>query len=321
VGGLFVAFALAEKLKIPLLQAYVFPFTPTREFPAALMPNAVNHFGGAVNRLSHQLFRQMMWQGARGADQLMRQNVLNLPTLPLFGPYHHPHFQQLPTLYGFSPSVISQPADWHNAKVTGYWFLDAASDWTPPQALIDFLDKGSPPIYIGFGSMGSRKPEETANLVLQALGQTRQRAILLSGWGGMHPETLPDSVYLVDSVPHAWLLPKVAAVVHHGGAGTTAAGLRAGVPSVVIPFFGDQPFWGERVAELGVGPRPIPRKQLSVERLANAIQTVVTNQDMRQRAMTLGKKIQAEKGIANAAAVINQIEKHGLSKQQQGKQH
>jgi sterol 3beta-glucosyltransferase len=315
VGGLFVALALAEKLNIPLLQAYVFPFTVTRDFPAALVPKSVAQFGGGANRLSHQLFRQIMWQGSRVADKLVRQNVLNLPAAPFFGPYNGPRFQQLPALYGFSPSVIPQPSDWRNAKVTGYWFLDTSSDWVPPKALTDFLHTGSPPVNIGFGSMGSRKPEETANLVLEALEKSKQRAILLSGWSGMRRENMPDSVFLLDSVPHSWLFPRVAAVVHHGGAGTTAAGLRAGVPSIVIPFFGDQPFWGERVAALGVGPKPIPRKKLTAEKLASAIQTAVTNQEMRQRAATLGKKIQAENGITNAVAVINKIAKHGVADQ------
>jgi sterol 3beta-glucosyltransferase len=315
VGGLFVAYALAEKLNIPLLQAYVFPFTPTKDFPAALVPKSVAQFGGGANRLSHQMFRQIMWQSSRAADTLVRKNILDLPPAPFMGPYSSPRFQQLPVLYGFSPSVLPQPSDWQNAKVTGYWFLDAANDWTPPKALTNFLQKGSPPVYIGFGSMGSRKPEETANLVLQALEQSKQRAILLSGWSGMRKENMPDSVFLVDSVPHSWLFPKVAAVVHHGGAGTTAAGLRAGVPSIVIPFFGDQPFWGERVATLGVGPKPIPRKQLTAEKLVSVIQTAVTDQEMRQCAAALGKKIQAENGIANAVAVINQIAKHGVADQ------
>jgi sterol 3beta-glucosyltransferase len=310
VGGLFVALALAEKLTIPLLQAYVFPFTPTKEFPTPLVPKSVGNFGGGANRLSHQLFRQIMWQGSRAADKLVRQNVLGLPPAPFFGPYNNPRMQQFPPLYGFSPSVISQPADWQNAKVTGYWFLEPATDWTPPPALTEFLQNGSPPVYIGFGSMGNRDPEATAKLVLKALEQTKQRAILLSGWSGMKSENMPTSVFLVDSVPHSWLFPKVAAVIHHGGAGTTAAGLRAGISSVVIPFFGDQPFWGERVATLGVGPQPIPRKKLTTENLASAIQEVVTNKVMRQRAAELGKKIQAENGMANAVAVINQIGKH-----------
>ena len=155
--------------------------------------------------------------------------------------------------------MIAKPSDWQNTFVTGYWFLDAAPDWAPSPALENFLQAGSPPVYIGFGSMGNRNPEETADLVLQALDKTGQRAILSAGWSGMRTEKLPSNAFLVNSVPHAWLFPQVAAVIHHGGAGTTAAGLWAGVPTVIIPFFGDQGFWGQRVAVLGVGTAPIPR--------------------------------------------------------------
>ena len=113
---------------------------------------------------------------------------------------------------------------------------------------------------------------------------------------------------MIDSIPHSWLFPRVSAVIHHGGASTTAAGLKAGVPSVIIPFFGDQPFWGQRIADLGVGTKPIPRKKLTAERLANAIQEVVTNEDMRQRAAKLGKQIQTENGIESAVEIFNKLE-------------
>jgi UDP:flavonoid glycosyltransferase YjiC (YdhE family) len=134
-----------------------------------------------------------------------------------------------------------------------------------------------------------------------------QRAILLSGWGGLRPEDLPDSVLVLDSVPHTWLFPRVAAVVHHGGAGTTAAGLRAGVPTIIIPFFGDQPFWGARIAELGVGPRPVPRKRLTAERLAQAIRDTVASEEMRQRASKLGESIRSEDGVATAVEIIQGV--------------
>jgi sterol 3beta-glucosyltransferase len=311
VGGQNVARALSEKLQIPLLHAYIFPFTPTNAFPAVLFPESMSKLGGAVNRLSHHLMRQIMWQGFRKADRLAREQVFDLPAAPFFGSDNLPQFQQYLTLYGFSPSVIPKPADWHNTEVTGYWFLDASADWVPPADLIAFLQAGPPPVYIGFGSMGSRKPEETADLVLQAIARTGQRAILLSGWGGLSKADLPETVFMVESVPHSWLFSQVAAVVHHGGAGTTAAGLRAGVPSIVIPFFGDQPFWGQRVANLGVGPEPIPRKQLTVERLTQAIRTAVTDRGTIRRAADLGAKIQAEDGIAKAVAIVGDIKKRG----------
>jgi UDP:flavonoid glycosyltransferase YjiC (YdhE family) len=211
-------------------------------------------------------------------------------------------------VYGFSPSVIPKPADWgKNIQVTGYWFLDSESDWTPPTTLETFLQNGSPPLYIGFGSMTNRKPEETTDLVIQALAHTRQRAIIASGWSGMSKANLPDTVFMVESIPHAWLFPRVAAVVHHGGAGTTAAGLRAGIPSIITPFFGDQPFWGQRVADLGVGTQPIPRKKLTVDLLAQAIQTVVTDQPMRQRAAELGTHIRAEDGIGRVIEIVGKL--------------
>jgi sterol 3beta-glucosyltransferase len=304
VGGLYLAISLAEKLRIPFLQAYIFPFTPTKAFPAILLPQSISKLGGTVNRLSHHLFRQIMWQGFQKADRLARQQVLNLPPAPFFGSYNSPILREYPTLYGFSSSVIPQPADWHDTQVTGYWFLDEAADWTPPATLTKFLDSGAPPVYIGFGSMGSRKPAETADLVLAALARTGQRAILQSGWGGLMKTNLPEHVLMVDSISHSWLFPRVAAVVHHGGAGTTAAGLRAGVPSIVIPFFGDQLFWGQRVAKLGVGTAPIPRKKLTVELLAQAIHRAVTDPVMRQRAANLGAKIQVEDGIAHAVRTI-----------------
>ena len=307
VGGLYLALSFAEKLDIPLLQAFVFPFTPTKTFPGILFPQSIDRFGGTVNWLSHQALRQIIWQGSRSGDAAARKQVLNLPTSPFFGPHQSPYLNRLPTLYGFSPAVIVKPSDWQNAHVTGYWFLDAASDWTPPPDLENFLQAGSPPVYIGFGSMGNRDPEETANLVLQALEKTGQRAILSAGWSGMRTENLPNTAFLIKSVPHAWLFPRVAAVVHHGGAGTTAAGLRAGVPTIIIPFFGDQGFWGQRVADLGVGTAPIPRKQLTAERLAQAIQTAVSDRVMRERAAKLGEKIRSEDGVANAVTIIQKL--------------
>lgn len=308
MGGIFLGIALAEKLKIAFLQAYLVPFTPTKAFPSVLLPASFSKLGGAFNHLSHHLTRQIIWQGFRAADQAMRQEVLGLPTAGLGGPYQSPSLNHTPILYGFSPSVIPKPVDWgENIHVTGYWFLDSAADWSPPADLTTFLEAGSPPIYIGFGSMVSRKPEETATLVLQAVAKSGQRAILLSGWGGLSKTDLPDTVFMVDSIPHSWLFRHVAAVVHHGGAGTTAAALRAGIPSTIIPFFADQPFWGQRIAALGVGSAPIPRKQLTVDRLAQAIEQLLTDPSMRQQAAQLGNKIQAEDGIAAAVEVVSTL--------------
>jgi sterol 3beta-glucosyltransferase len=306
IGGLNVAVALAEKLQIPILPAFLFPFTPTRAFPGILLPPSLPKLGGTFNWISHLLVQQALWQGFRKADSRSRSQVLNLPAASFWGPYKSPILKRYPTIYGFSPSVIAKPADWQNTEIVGDWFLEAI-DWTPPSELVTFLENGPPPVYIGFGSMGIQDPEATAELILQAIDRTGQRAILQSGWGGLSKADLPDHVFLVNSVPHNWLFPRMAAIVHHGGAGTTAASLRAGVPTIVVPFFGDQPFWGQRVADLGVGTAPIPRKKLTAENLAHAMDRTVTDPNMRQRARELGQKIRTEDGVGSFVAIVNRI--------------
>lgn len=306
VGGFGGVFSIAQALKIPLIQAYVFPFTPTNTFPGPLFPHLP--FGAVLNRPSFHMTRQMLWQSSRVADVATRQ-VLGLPKGSLWGPFHW--LKAVPALYGYSQHVLPRPRDWPaDHHVTGYWFLDAPDDWSPPPDLVDFLDAGDPPIYIGFGSMGGRSPEEAGAAALDALRRSGQRGVLAAGWGGLKAQNLPDNVYLISSIPHAWLFPRMAAVVHHGGAGTTAAGLRAGVPSVIIPFMGDQPFWGRRVVDLGVGPAPIPRKKLTGQRLAGAITEAVSSTAMRQRASELGQKIRAEDGIANAVRLVHHFMQH-----------
>lgn len=313
IGGLFVGLALAEKLDIAFIQAHVTPFTPTADFPGALAPSSLPRLGGAINRLSHHLTRQMMWQPFRSADASMRQQVLGLAPPSFWGPFGDDRLRRSPTLYGFSPAVIPKPADWgEDVHVTGYWVLEAEADWNPPAKLVNFLEQGPPPVFIGFGSMAQRKPQETTDIILQALAQTKQRGVIQSGWAGLRRGEVsspvsspgPADVIVIDSIPHTWLFPRMAAVVHHGGAGTTAAGLRAGVPSVVIPFFGDQPFWGRRVQELGIGPAPIPRSRLTAERLAQAIGAATSDQTMRKRSAEIGATIQSEDGIGRAVSII-----------------
>ncbi|HEY1012134.1 MAG TPA: glycosyltransferase, partial [Herpetosiphonaceae bacterium] len=266
MGGLGGGFAIARQRGIPILQAYLFPFAPTSQFASPLAPRL--SLGGPLNRLSFSATRQLFWQTSKLPDQLIRRQ-LGMVRGPFGGPFRE--LDRLPALYGYSPAVLPRPADWpERFRVAGYWFLDEPAGWAPPPALEAFLDAGEPPVYIGFGSMGSRDPREAGRIALEALALTGQRGILAAGWGGLTLDDLPDNVHLISSIYHSWLFPRMRAVVHHGGAGTTAAGLRAGAPSVIVPFMGDQPFWGRRVADLGAGPAPIPRKQLTAERLAAA---------------------------------------------------
>ncbi len=189
--------------------------------------------------------------------------------------------------------------------MTGYWFLDSPANWQPPQELVDFLKAGSPPVYIGFGSMSDSNPEALTKLVLDALAESGQRGVLIKGWGALSNADLPDHVFQIDSVPHDWLFPQMAAVVHHGGAGTTSAGLRAGVPSIIIPFAVDQPFWGQRVANLGVGTQPILRQELTAEKLTAAIKIATSDEAMKEKARILGQKISAENGVKQAVEIIH----------------
>jgi sterol 3beta-glucosyltransferase len=307
LGGLFVGLALSEKLNIPFVPAYLYPFTPTREFPTVLLPSPQMRLPAWANRLSHRMGQQMMWQTFRAADKKARRQVLGIEPMSFWGPFASLEQDNRTILCGYSKHVIPIPKDWGNTiHVTGYWFLEPSTGWEPPADLVWFLKFGPPPIYIGFGSMVNRKPEETTDLVLQALARTGQRGVLSSGWGGLKKEDLPETVFMIGSVPHSWLFPQMAAVVHHGGVGTTAAGLRAGIPAIVTPYFGDQPFWGQRVYELGVGPKPIPRQRITVDRLAESIRCAVSNTAMREKAARLGELIRAEKGIARAIEVIEQ---------------
>jgi sterol 3beta-glucosyltransferase len=211
----------------------------------------------------------------------------------------------VPMLYAYSEHVIPRPADWgEESIVTGYWFLDKPGDWQPDSALVRFLQEGPPPVYVGFGSMFMNGGHEKTKVVLEALRLAGQRAILVTGWGALSTGESREHVLYADSIPHDWLFPQVAAVVHHGGAGTTGAALRAGKPSVICPFVGDQPFWGRRMAALSVGPSPIPQRELTAERLAEAIKRAVTDRAMHGRAAALGEKIRAEDGVRRAVDYI-----------------
>jgi UDP:flavonoid glycosyltransferase YjiC (YdhE family) len=307
LGGLFSGLAVSEKLGIPCIPAYYYPLTPTGEYRNAMAPLPDRKLPAWVNRLSHRAVQQMIWQNFRAADNKARREVLQMAPAPFWGPYNALQAPEQTVLYGYSPHVIPSPQDWGpNIHVTGYWFLEPPAGWEPPADLVDFLHAGPPPVYVGFGSMINSRPEETAEMVVQALARAGQRGVLSAGWGGLKAADLPKSVFMIGSVPFDWLFPRTAAVVHHGGAGTTSMGLRAGIPSIITPFMGDQPFWGKRVYELGVGPKPIPRKQLSVDRLAESIRIAVSDGAMQARAARLGEHIRAENGVARAVAVIEQ---------------
>jgi UDP:flavonoid glycosyltransferase YjiC (YdhE family) len=303
--GVFSAFgkSISEALSIPLIHIEPTPLLPTRAFPAPSWPVQRN-LGGWHNYFSGLAMLEVIWQWHRPFVNEFRAG-LGLPG------YSFAKFVQTlrttPMLSAYSSAIIPHPEDWSDSvHVTGYLFLDAQPDWQPSKELAAFLEAGDPPVCIGFGSMSGRKAQALAGIILEAIGSSGQRGLLLTGWGGLQVDRAPENVFVLESAPHSWLFPRMAAVVHHGGAGTTAEGLRAGVPNVIVPFIFDQYFWGARVKALGLGPEPIPQKKLTAERLAQAIRAAVTDPAMRRRAQACGLAIRAEDGSGNALKVIRQ---------------
>lgn len=302
-AAIFSAPHVAEKLGIPAIPTALQPFMhPTDLYPAVGLPAL--SLGGWYNRLTYKFVDDLTWTFTRSRINRWRAETLDLPPAEQ-SPIKTVRQSGLPVLYGFSPAVLPRPAEWDaSVHITGYWVLPAPAGWTPPPALVDFLNAGLPPVYIGFGSMASTDAAHTAQLVLEAVKSSGVRAVLASGWGGLAPDAVPDDVLLIDSAPHDWLFPHCVAVVHHGGAGTTASGLRAGIPSIIVPFRADQPFWGARVHGLGVGPQPIPQRQLTAVALAAALREATQETTMREKAAALGAIIQREDGVSTAVSII-----------------
>ncbi|MEK6220821.1 MAG: glycosyltransferase, partial [Chloroflexota bacterium] len=234
------AYSSAEKLGVPTLIAFPFPVYPTNEFPNFSIPSD-RSFGKAINRFGGIPIEILLNFMIGRPMKKWRKNKLGLPPFPFGGPMASMRKQKIPILGAYSPHFIPPPKDWpSHCHTTGYWFLDAPEGWEAPNDLIEFLALTPKPLSIGFGSMHATKPEKTIKIVLEALEMTKQRAVLITEEKNLGEIKLPESVYQIDNVPHDWLFPRVSAVIHHGGAGTTGAGLRAGVPSILIPFGVDQ---------------------------------------------------------------------------------
>jgi len=293
----------AEKRGIPLINAPIHAMlVPTRAFPATFFAPWGARVNIFANRITHSIVQLAFWMMFRAALNRWRLKM----GLPRIGNYFDwLQARNVPTLYGFSPSVLPTPNDWPlNHHVTGYWFLEEPPGWQPPPALINFLESGPPPVYVGFGSMNAQDPARMTSLVVNALAISGQRGVLASGWGGLHTESLPETIFPIHEIPHSWLFHKMAALVHHGGMGTTAAGLRSGIPSIILPLGGDQTFWADRVQRLGVGIRSAGYFKITAERLASDIARAVGDITFRGNAAALGEKIRVERGVERAMELI-----------------
>ncbi|OKL63887.1 hypothetical protein UA08_00989 [Talaromyces atroroseus] len=289
----------AEKLGIPLHMMFTMPWSPTQDFshPLASISRS-NADAGITNYVSYAIVEMMTWQGLGDIINRFREKSLGLAPISIMWAPSMISRLKIPHTYCWSPALIPKPNDWgSHIDISGFFFLSLASNYTPPDDLAAFLAAGPPPIYIGFGSIVVDDPNHMTRLIFDAVRLAGCRALVSKGWGGLGAEELgvPEGVFMLGNCPHDWLFQRVSCVVHHGGAGTTAAGIAAGRSTVIIPFFGDQPFWGAMVAKAGAGPKPIPYKQLTAEKLATAISQALEPTTSEKAALLAGI-IEAERG-------------------------
>jgi sterol 3beta-glucosyltransferase len=295
---------VAEGFGVPSMGVYLAPSVPTGEFPMPGSTRAGEDLGPMRNRAAGR----RVLDNARTiyADVLPRMGRrLGLPPEACDTVWD----QWLgeagwPISHGFSPAIVPRPADWPDSvDVVGYWWPARSPGWEPSPELTEFLAAGPPPVFVGFGSMGVGLGEQLSPMIMEAMRAASVRAVVQAGWAEL--SVAGNDVFQIGDVPHEWLFPRVAAVVHHAGAGTTAAGLRAGQPAVTVPVIADQPFWADRIHRLGVGPAPIPFQDLTPGRLAAAIRAALDEPRHRHRATELARMVNAEDG---AAAVLTRIE-------------
>lgn len=279
---------IAERLGVPLHIMFTFPYTPTTQFPhplANIKTRKSNVDAGYVNFMSYPLVEMMTWQGLGDIVNRFRENTLRLePVSSLWAPGAL-YRMKVPYTYMWSPGLVPKPLDWGpEIDVSGFVFLDMAQHFNPPKEMTEFLEAGDPPVYIGFGSIVVDDPNKFTEMIFKAIEIVGVRALVSKGWGGLgrDNDNTPENIYMLDNIPHDWLFPKVKAVVHHGGAGTTAIGLKCGKPTMIVPFFGDQPFWGGMVASAKAGAfQCIPYKKLTAEQLAEGIRQCLTEEAQR----------------------------------------
>lgn len=299
--GVTMGYFAAEKLGIPSVLASPFPMHKTKEYLSVVLygkskPNPL------TLKLSYAMIQGMLWLASSTSVKSYWKSVFGKLPESFGSPYERHVSAKRPAVVSCSNYIFKRPEDW-NAHIhqSGYWFVEESADFTPPKDLQDFLNAGDKPVYIGFGSMSmTEQLDELGEMAVTALKKIGKRGII-SGMG--RPKNMTEDIFIVDSVPHTWLFEQVSAVCHHGGAGTSAAGFRAGVPSIIIPFSNDQFAWAHRSYDLGIGAKPIPKKQLTADALASAIQ-YAEQAHIVQKAKIIGTQIKQERGAYDCAKVI-----------------
>ncbi|BEI90937.1 uncharacterized protein CcaverHIS019_0310070 [Cutaneotrichosporon cavernicola] len=300
----FAHIHVSEALGIPLIMSFTMPWTPTTAFPHPLVAAKSSSPDHKLNNYASFLLADaLMWQGLGDLINHFRYSILGLrPLSHMAGPLTLQRLQ-IPFTYAWSEHLLPKPADWKgNMDVVGFYTMDSDTRFTPDAALAKFLAAGEPPVYFGFGSVVVDKPDQLTNIILNAVERTGIRAVVSAGWAELGAgDDIPSSVFIIKgNVPHDWLFAegRVAAVCHHGGAGTTAAGLRLGVPTIVVPFFGDQWFWGNAVYHAGAGPEPIPYTELTVGRLVAGLEVALAPATL-EAARKMGEQISVEDGVSD----------------------
>lgn len=300
----YFASVMGRLFNKPCVHAYMQPFVPTRDFPCPVIPPPPFDMPGWMNRLEAHLYTEIVWLISRPLARMIHES-LQLPPPTLRSDTHvslraGDHF-----LMAYSEALLPRGTDWPaNVAVTGYWYLHRMSNWQVPPALARFIESGPAPIYVGFGSMMMKNPTDTVTAVLDAVRRTGSRAIISEGWGGMRPTSVPDNVFVAEVVPHEWLFPRVAAVIHHGGAGTIGAALSAGVPQIIVPFITDQFFWARQLEKRGIAPRAVRHSCLTAESLTAAIRLALNDAGMRKRAADTAVLVRGEDGTRRAADIL-----------------
>lgn len=303
----FQARHFAEKIGCKAIAAPLFPqHVPTATRPSLGFPR-LGSFNG-YNLYTYKIVRGISQLIAGSYIKKWRINHDLSPAFSGIDICHDTAGNRIPVINGYSKALITPPKDYpENVHTCGFWFLQQAPGWVPPTDLVEFLAQGPAPVYFGFGSMASVRSKRITAIIVEAVTRCGCRAILATGWGGLSPERLPNNIFQISSAPHDWLFPRVSAVVHHGGAGTTAAGLKAGRPTLICPIFADQPLWGEIVFQLGAGVAPISQNKLNVLKLSLAINALLHDHRIKMKALEIAEQLNGEDGIGNAISVIESV--------------